>query len=168
MYDGVTPTFGSRFGDLVAAIVLALIALVILYTLQQRTDTPEGTAVASGVSYLGLCAFVYLVPRYVVDGFVSGVFAAQFVAWLLLFVVPLILLQGGVPVFLFVAHQNSGALAGLFLATVFTFWALLGTGGEGNILPLYHVVVFPIATVLIGGAAGMDLVVRKVGKRGGF
>ncbi|AFO58991.1 hypothetical protein NJ7G_3774 [Natrinema sp. J7-2] len=77
-------------------------------------------------------------------------------------------LQAGLPVYIFATRGNAGALVGLFAVTVLTFWGLLGTGGESDILVGYPYAVFPIAIIIVSVTTGVDVVARKVAKRVGM
>ncbi|MBZ6493489.1 hypothetical protein [Natrinema longum] len=167
MQGSIDPAFGSRLVNAAVSIVLASVALLGLYVRQTRADTPEGGAAASSVWYVIICSVVYLSPRYVHDTFASGVFRFQYSLWVFMIVVPLVALQAGVPVYIFATRGNVGALVGLFAATTLTFWGLLGTGGESDILVGYPYAMFPAAVLIISFTTGVDVATRKVTNRVG-
>ncbi|SFS69571.1 hypothetical protein [Halostagnicola kamekurae] len=167
MQGSIDPVFGSRPVNAAVSIVLASVALLGLYFLQKRADTPEGGAAAGSVWYVVICSVVYLSPRYVHDTFASGVFGFQYLLWVFVIVVPLVALQAGVPVYIFATRGNVGALVGLFAVTALTFWGLLGTGGESDILVGYPYVMFPAAVLIVSFTTGVDVATRKVSNRVG-
>ncbi|ELY91267.1 hypothetical protein [Natrinema altunense] len=165
MQGNIDPTFGSRPVDAGVSVALASFTLLGLYALQRRTDTPKGGAAASSGWYVLMCALVYLGPRYVHDTFASGVFTFQYLLWVFATVLPLVALQAGLPVYIFATRGNVGALVGLFAVTVVTFWGLLGTGGESDILIGYPYAVFPVAVIIVSVTTGVDIAARKVVNR---
>lgn len=150
MAGAVLSAFGNRLVDAAVATGLASVLAGGLYVGRHSYAEREHFALAIGIVYALVCVTVYVAPRYVLDSFAAGVFSAQYLGWLLIFVVPLLVAQGAVPTYLFVSRGFVGALAGLFAATAVTFWILLALGGESDVLVLYPTVVTPIAITAVG------------------
>jgi hypothetical protein len=167
MQSQVYPAFGSSLVDAGVSAGLASALLLVLYALKKRIDTPREFAEASGVSYALLCLAVYGIPRYVHDAFASGVFTFEYFFWTITFVVPSMAVQCGIPLYIFATRGNIGALVGFFATTIITFWGLLSTGGESDVLLLYAFVMLPFSIIIVSLAAGVDFAARRVANRVG-
>jgi len=159
----VLSTFGSRPADAAVAVAIAAALTGTLYVVRESAEGRDHVALAGGLLYALVCVAVYGVPRYLLDAFVPGVFAPQNVVWVLVFVIPLVVAQGALPVYLFLDRDVLGALLGLFLATVVTLWALLAVGGESDILIAYPWIVAPLALGMILLGVVADVTVRALG-----
>lgn len=162
MPGGVDPTFGSRLADAFVSAGLASLLVTALYIFRGAAESPEQFAAVSAAGYVLSCAGVYLVPRYLLDAFVSGVFSGQYLAWVAVFVLPLLAVQGGIPAYLYAEREYVSALAGLVAATALTFWVLLSTGGESDVLVVYPFVLFPVAAGIVAASIAADVAVRTV------
>ena len=154
------PTFGTRLFDASVAVGLASLLVTAVYVLRGTVDDPRRFATVSGVGYALVCFGTYAIPRYLLDAFVAGVFTAPFLVWVLVFVLPVLAAQGGVPAYLYADRGSVGALGGLFLATIATIWYHLALGGESDVLVLYPAVLPAIAAVLIAGAIAVEVGAR--------
>jgi len=160
MPGAVEPTFGSRLVDAIVSVGLASVLVTALSVSRGALASPSRFALAGGVAYALACLGTYFLPRFLMDAFLSGVFAPQYLAWLLLLVGPLLVAQGAVPVYLAVDRGAVGALGGLLVATALTLWVFLSLGGETDVLALYPFVVFPVAAAVVALSVGADLAVR--------